>query len=108
MHYWDGMSGWGVVWMMLFGILLLGGLVLLVVVLVRAVGGGTRRDHATRPLPGQYPGPYPGHPAGPPASPPPGPDAGLLRAREILAERYARGEIDTEEYQARLRTLGES
>ena len=31
-----------------------------------------------------------------------------MRARQILQERYARGEIDTEEYQERLRNLGES
>jgi len=29
-----------------------------------------------------------------------------VNAREILAQRYARGEIDDQEYQQRLRTLG--
>ncbi|HEY7223402.1 MAG TPA: SHOCT domain-containing protein [Micromonosporaceae bacterium] len=33
-------------------------------------------------------------------TPPPGPSA-----EQILAERFARGEIDAEEYQQRLRTL---
>lgn len=32
--------------------------------------------------------------------------SGFDRAREILAERYARGEIDTEEYHDRLGQLG--
>lgn len=31
--------------------------------------------------------------------------SGIERARGILAERYARGEIDAEEYQRRLETL---
>lgn len=33
-------------------------------------------------------------------------ETGLERAREILAERYAGGEIDTEEYDERLARLG--
>jgi putative membrane protein len=68
-------------WAWLFMALLLAGLVLVVVVLVRVlagrVGGGTA----------------------------PGGASGQRRARQILAERYARGEISTEEYQARLRAL---
>jgi putative membrane protein len=32
---------------------------------------------------------------------------GLDRAREILAERYARGELSSEEYRQRLAELGE-
>ena len=39
------------------------------------------------------------------AAPPTG--AGPRRSREILEERYARGEISTEEYRERLRTLDE-
>lgn len=74
---WAMGPGWG--W--LFMALLLGGLVLLVVLLVRVLAGGT---------------------GGGPAS---GGGAGQRRARQILAERYARGEISTEEYQARLRAL---
>ena len=76
---WDGWTmgmGWG--WV--FGLVLLAGLVLLVVVVVRAVSSGVHRD----PVPG------------------PG------RAKEVLAERYARGEIDTEEFRERLRTLEET
>jgi len=93
MGYWNGMGGWGMGLMVLFGVLLLAGLVVLIVVLVRALGGGVR--------PGQGP-PPPSGPAGGSA-----PEVGAVRARQILAERYARGEIDTEEYQARMRALGE-
>jgi len=35
----------------------------------------------------------------------PGPPGETERAREILAERYARGEIDTDEYEERLAGL---
>ncbi len=89
-----GMGGIGMGWGMLFGLLLLAGLGVLIVVLVRAYGGGVR--------------PGPGAPPvyGPPIGS--GPDTGVGRARDILAERYARGEIDTEEYQERLRHLGAS
>ena len=38
-------------------------------------------------------------------APPPASDDGLARARSILAERYARGEISTEEYQERIAGL---
>ena len=31
---------------------------------------------------------------------------GTERARDILAERYARGEIDADEYRKRLETIG--
>lgn len=77
--------GWG--WM--FGALVMVGAVLLIVLAVRAIGGGV----SSRP---SAPGPT--------AGPPPGPG----RAREVLDERYARGELTTEEYQERLRVLGDS
>lgn len=35
------------------------------------------------------------------------PPVGNARARQILAERYARGEIERDEYEERLRTLRE-
>lgn len=72
-------------WMWLFGLLMMAGVVLLVVVVIRAAGGGvTRRDHASgASLPAQS------------------------RPRQLLDERYARGEIGTEEYRERLQTLGE-
>jgi len=77
--------GGGRGWMWVFWLLLLVGLVLLVVVAVRALGGGiTRGSGATngerRPVHG--------------------------RAREILDERYARGELTTDEYRERLHQLG--
>ena len=88
MMWGDGMGG-GMGWAWLFWILLIVGVVVLVVVLVKAftggTGGGTRQ--------GGY------------AAPPTG--AGPRRSREILEERYARGEISTEEYRERLRTLDE-
>ncbi|MFI7482942.1 SHOCT domain-containing protein [Kocuria sp. M1R5S2] len=81
---WDG--GWGGMgWMWVFWILVVLGTTLLVVVLVKLAGpGGTGRG-----------GPVP-------------PGTGPGRAREILEERYARGEISTEEFRERLRTLEES
>jgi putative membrane protein len=82
MRYGDGYG-----WMWIFWILLLVGLVVLGVVLVRVLGGGIRRDV-----------PPPGGTTRPP---------GRSRAREVLDERYARGEISTEEYQERRRGLDE-
>jgi len=71
-------------WMMwLWGILLLAGIALLVLVAVRL--SGTGRTHGG----------------------PPGPDAGRTRAQQILDERFARGELTAEEYHERLRVLGE-
>lgn len=79
-----GWMGWG--W--IFGVLIMVGVVVLIVLAVRALGGGV----SSRP-------PAPG-PTGV-APPDPG------RAREVLDERYARGELSTEEYQERLRVLGD-
>ncbi|MGQ1839706.1 SHOCT domain-containing protein [Kocuria turfanensis] len=87
MMWGDGM-GWGMGWMWIFWLLLIVGTVVLVFVLVKLLtgnsGGGTRQD-------------------GP--APPTGPRP--RRSLEILEERYARGEISTEEYRDRLRTLEE-
>lgn len=82
-HWGVGMGGWA--W--LFLALLIVGIVVLVVVLVRVLAGGTA-----------------GGPAGP-TEPTGGGRRDRHRAQEILAERYARGEISTEEYQERLRVL---
>jgi putative membrane protein len=81
MNSWDGMGWWmGLGWLWIILLVLLVGAVVLVAVLVRGQSGGS----------GQH-----------------GVDPGRSRARAILDERYARGEIDTTEYQERLRVLGE-
>lgn len=77
--------GWG--W--LFGLLALVGIVLLIVLVVRAVGGGIRHGPSS-PQAGHQDHPVP---------------TGRSRAREILTDRYARGEIDSAEYQERLEHL---
>lgn len=79
-HMWGGGWGWlGGGFMMLLWI----GLIALVVWLV------TRTVSGSRPVP-------------PPER------SRLDRARDILSERYARGEISTEEYHDRLTHLGQS
>lgn len=65
--------------MMLFGLLVVVGLVFLGLALIRGLSGRTRP--ATQPAPPRATG------------------------RQILDERYARGEVTTEEYQERLRGL---
>ncbi|CAN7416417.1 SHOCT domain-containing protein [Pseudarthrobacter oxydans] len=77
-------------WMMwLWGVLLLVGIALLVLVAVRL--SGTGRTPERHPEPRQLPGP----------------EAGRTRAQQILDERFARGELSEEEYRERLRVLGE-
>lgn len=80
----NGMGG--VVWYWLFGALLLVGLALLVVVAVRVLRGGASRgrDAAARDQP-------------PVRS----------QARRVLDERYAHGELSTDEYHERVQVLGE-
>lgn len=82
-------DGWvGMIWVMFFGLVITAGLVFLVIVAVRSTGG--RADNA----PGS-PGPshwYGAHPTS--------------RAQQILADRYARGELTTDEYEERLRVIG--
>lgn len=72
---------------MFFGVLMMVGVVLLVVVVFRVISGGVRRGTDD------------------PARPPDRPES---QARQLLDERYARGELSTEEYQERLRVLGQS
>ena len=79
------MGGMGLAW--IFWLLLIAGGVTLAVVLVKAF---TRNAGGNAPTDGQEP-----------------PRTGAARAKEILEERYARGEISTEEYQERRRILEE-
>jgi putative membrane protein len=70
--------------MWLFGVLLVVGVALLVVVAVRAVAGGVSADGRS----GRSP-------------------RDRSSARRLLDERYARGDLSTDEYRERLRVLGE-
>jgi putative membrane protein len=79
MMYWgDGVSGWGVLFMMLGNLLFWGLIIAGLVMLVRSFG---RPDQTSS---SRQQGPTP---------------------RQVLAERYARGEIDDEEYAHRLQVL---
>ncbi|MEO7589123.1 MAG: hypothetical protein ABIS84_13985 [Arachnia sp.] len=82
MNGWYGMGG-GMGWGWLFLVVLVVGVVLLVVLLVMVLVRGSRAGKAD---PRQ---------------------TGRSRAREILDERYARGDIDTKEYQDRLQQMGD-
>jgi putative membrane protein len=79
-HYWGGGWGWG---HMIFGplmmIVFVAVIVVIAVLAVRWLGGGPAR---------------------------PGSPAERKAALDILAERYARGEIDREEYQRKKQDLG--
>lgn len=79
MFGWQGMGWVGMVWGWVFLVVLIVGVVLLVIALTRGRGGGKAERQPT----------------------------GRSRAREILDERYARGELDTAEYQERLQQMGE-
>lgn len=80
MDGWRHMDGWGPVggggWAWLWGLLILIGVVALVVLAVLAATRGISSSGSK-----------------------------TTRAREILDERYARGELDTDEYHERLRNL---
>jgi putative membrane protein len=66
-------------WTWLFSLILITGVALLIVLAVRMLGGGIRDDRAAT--------------------------AARDAARRILDERFARGELTTEEYRERRRTL---
>jgi putative membrane protein len=79
MMYWgNGIGGWGYVLMTVSMLLFWGLLIAGVVLLVRYVGGDRRQ----------------------PPSPTAGPDP-----RSLLAERFARGEINEDDYRQRLKVL---
>lgn len=73
---WDHMNGWGGGWMWLWGVAMMAGFVALIVWLARANSG---------------PSVAPRDPTG--------------RAKEILAERFAKGELSTDEYRERVSEL---
>ena len=74
---WDHMNGWSGGWMWLWGVAMMALFVTLIVWLVRASAWQS--------------GPTPRDPAD--------------QAREIVAERYAQGELSTEEYRERIGEL---
>ena len=80
-------DGWGMGWWWLFGLLLFIGIVLLIVLVVRLLGGGISRG------------------GGPGAG---GAIAGPSRARQILDERYAKGELTAEQYREQVQVLSEN
>jgi putative membrane protein len=74
---WDHMNGWGGGWMFLWGLAMMTAVIALVVWLVRS---NTAPANQSRPDPSE-------------------------RAREILAERFAKGELSAEEYRERVSEL---
>lgn len=78
-----GMGGMGLMW--IFGLLVLVGVIVLIVVLVKALSGRSPNTAGHGNNRGTGPG----------------------QARQILEERYAHGELSTEEYRERLRILEE-
>ncbi|MFC9078892.1 SHOCT domain-containing protein [Streptomyces sp. NPDC057062] len=82
MYYWNhrGMNGWGWFVASISAILFWMLLILLIVFLVRTMNRGSGRPHNT---------------------------PGRLPPERVLAERFARGEIDEEEYRRRLAVLRE-
>jgi putative membrane protein len=79
----------GAGWMWPIGLLLLVGIVLLVIWAVRTFAGGANRDIRRDDASANS------HPRGPSA------------ARQVLDERFAKGELNAAEYHERLTVLGE-
>ncbi|GAA2001403.1 hypothetical protein GCM10009755_07270 [Brevibacterium samyangense] len=90
-------------WTWISGALLLIGVIVLVVVLAQVLSGKSGTSGRGAVVPGGSAGPI--GPSSTPEGRGPRGNAGAQRAKEILAERYARGELSTEEYHERLRTL---
>ncbi len=93
--------GGGMGWGWLFGLLALAGIALLVVLLVRLFSGGIDRGGIDRSGTDRREAP----PAPPAAQPPPA--QGRSRARQILDERFAQGELTAEQYREQVQVLGE-
>lgn len=83
-------AGYGMGWMWLWALLAIVGLLLLIFVIVRITAGGIKGNGGGEIGPG---------PANAVAKNTP---------RQILDERYAKGELTTEDYRERLSVLGES
>jgi putative membrane protein len=86
---WGWGDGWGGAGMALMWLVMLAVLALIVVGIVLLVRGLTRHDQV-----------QPGPPQGPPDGP------GRSGALQVLEERYARGEIQREEFLQRKQDLG--
>ncbi len=78
---WDHMNGWGGGWMWLWGVAMMTLFAVLILWLIRAAGANSSS------------------PASPPRRDP------HDRAREILGERFAKGELTPEEYRERVSEL---
>lgn len=78
--------GWDMGGMWLFGLLTVVGIALLVLLAVRLFNGGTSRGGGSNSS---------------------GPSQGKSRARQILDERFAKGELTAEQYREQVQVLGE-
>lgn len=89
---WNGYGMGGMWWIWLWGLLVLAGIIFLVVVTAVDLRGRNRRLPQSR-LDSEAPGPL---------------DPSARRnSRDLLDERYARGELTTEEYRERIQTLAD-
>ena len=77
--HWHHMNGWGAGWMWVWGVAMMALFVTLTVALLRTSGATAPKSSPERPP--------------------------MERAREILAERYARGDLTAEEYRERITEL---
>lgn len=85
---WGGDNGWGGAGGAVMAVVMLAVLVLIIVGIIFLVRGLTRHDY---------------YQPGPPQGPPPGPSS--RGALQVLEERYARGEIQREEFLQRKQDL---
>lgn len=90
-------------WMWLWGMLLLVGIAVLVLLAIRVFGAPGRGAPPRQGHTGAY-GTHAGSGAGPGT---PGGPGGRSQARLILDERFARGELTAEQYREHVKELGE-